>query len=144
MAHDVICAKIPVDTDRHESSRSHKTREKEVVVILADFNIHLTWLVYFPLITLLLMLKFMRKRSINSSDNANSLLESWVYKKWQTSAIIWKISDSNLQNGRYGPNSGVSQIIRKRWQHWCCIVHRIECSLGPGSALGENGKKREW
>ena len=32
------------------------------------------------------------------------------YKKWQTSAIICKISDSNLQTGRYNPNPGVTQI----------------------------------
>ena len=26
-------------------------------------------------------------------------------------AIIWEISDSNLETGIYGPNSGVSRII---------------------------------
>ena len=26
-------------------------------------------------------------------------------------AIIWEISDSNLETERYGPNSGVSRII---------------------------------
>ena len=29
------------------------------------------------------------------------LSESQVYKKWQTSAIILEISDSNLESGRY-------------------------------------------
>ena len=32
-------------------------------------------------------------------------------------AIIWEISDSHLENGRYGPNSGVSRIIRESWPH---------------------------
>ena len=30
-----------------------------------------------------------------------------------TLAIIWEISDSNLETGRYGPKSGVSRIIRE-------------------------------
>ena len=34
-------------------------------------------------------------------------------KKWQTSAIIQEISNSNLETGRYGPKSEVSQIIRE-------------------------------
>ena len=32
-------------------------------------------------------------------------------------AIIWEISDSNLETGRYGPKSGVSQIIWESRQH---------------------------
>ena len=40
-----------------------------------------------------------------------SLLESQVYRKWQTLAITGEVSDSNLETGRYGPKSGVSQII---------------------------------
>ena len=31
--------------------------------------------------------------------------------------IIWEISDSNLETGRYGPESGISRIIRESWQH---------------------------
>ena len=42
-----------------------------------------------------------------------SLPESRIYKKWQTLAIIWEISDSNLETGRNGSKSGVSQIIRE-------------------------------
>ena len=38
-----------------------------------------------------------------------------IYKKWQTWAIIWEISDSNLKTGRNGSKSGVSQIIRESW-----------------------------
>ena len=40
-----------------------------------------------------------------------SLSESRIYKKWQTLAIIQEISDSNLETGRNGSKSGVSQII---------------------------------
>ena len=32
-----------------------------------------------------------------------------------TLVIIWEISDSNLETGRYSPKSGVSQIIRESW-----------------------------
>ena len=37
-------------------------------------------------------------------------------------AIIWEISDSNLETGRYGPKSGVSRIIRESWQHWYSAI----------------------
>ena len=40
-----------------------------------------------------------------------SLSESPIYKKWQTSAIIQEISDSNLEIRRNGLKSGVSRII---------------------------------
>ena len=43
--------------------------------------------------------------------------KSSLLKTWQTSAIIWKNSYSNLDTGRYGPKSGVSRIIRKSRQH---------------------------
>ena len=36
-----------------------------------------------------------------------SLSESRIYKKWQTSAITWEISDSNLVTGRKSSKSGV-------------------------------------
>ena len=49
------------------------------------------------------------------------LLESQVYKKWQSSVIILEISDSNLESGRYGPKSGVSQIIWESWQPCFCL-----------------------
>ena len=44
-----------------------------------------------------------------------SLSESWFYKRWQTSAIIQEISDSNLETGRNGSKSAVSWIIRESW-----------------------------
>ena len=48
----------------------------------------------------------------------NFIPESLVYKKWQTSAIIGEILDSNLimETGRYGGKSAVSRIIRESWQ----------------------------
>ena len=45
--------------------------------------------------------------------NVYLLLGSRVYKKQQTSAIIWEIPDINLEAGRYGSKSGVSRIIRE-------------------------------
>ena len=41
------------------------------------------------------------------------LLESRFYKKWQISAIIREISDSDLENGRNSTKSAVSRIIRE-------------------------------
>jgi len=57
----------------------------------------------------------------------NFMPESLVYKKWQTSAFIQEISDSNLETGKYGPKSGDSRIILERWQH--CL------SIGAGMQL---------
>ena len=57
----------------------------------------------------MLTLKLIKQRKIFEI----LLLESLVYKKWQTSAIIRAISDSNLETGKSGPNSGVSRIIRE-------------------------------
>ena len=69
------------------------------------------WLVYLPPITLLLILfqwyTEVYKKTFNVSKivqtmqnmwNNISLSESQVYKKWQTSVIIWEISDSKLEN----------------------------------------------
>ena len=70
----------------------------------------LTWLVYLPPITLLLILfqwyAGIYKETFNVSKIAQtmqnmwnniSLSESQVYKKWQTSVIIREISDSNIE-----------------------------------------------
>ena len=46
--------------------------------------------------------------------------ESQVYKKWQTAAMIREIFNSNMETGRNGPESGVSQIVRESWQHLHC------------------------
>ena len=43
--------------------------------------------------------------------------KSSLLKKWETLAIIWKNSYSNLDTGRYGPKSWVSRIIRESRQH---------------------------
>ena len=62
--------------------------------------------------------EFVRKRSMLTVRQLKqrkifeiSLSESRIYKKWQTLAIIQEISDSNLEIGRNGSKSGVSQII---------------------------------
>ena len=59
-----------------------------------------------------------------------SLSDSRVYKKWQPSAIIREIWDSNLETGRYGPKSGASRIIRESWLHsviakWTIVLYFI-------------------
>ena len=98
--------------------RWQKTRKKML----------LTWLVYFPPITLLFyngIPEFMRKSLMLTLIFAQTTQNSWNFvvrkssllKKWQTSAIIWEISYSNLDTGRYGPKSGVSRIIRESRQH---------------------------
>jgi len=43
-----------------------------------------------------------------------------IPQEMATSAIIREISDSNLETGKYGPKSGVSQIIWGSLQH-CCL-----------------------
>ena len=73
--------------------------------------------------------EFMRKLNSHvngkiTSNNAKNwsfrVGESWVYKKWQTAAMIREIFNSNTDTGRNGPESGVSQIVRKSWQHCHC------------------------
>ena len=45
--------------------------------------------------------------------------KSSLLKKWQNSVIIWEILYFvNLETGKYGPKSGVFQIIWESWQHW--------------------------
>ena len=46
------------------------------------------------------------------------MVEKSSLQEIATLAIIWEISDSNLETGRYGPKSGVSRIIRESWQHY--------------------------
>ena len=69
--------------------------------------------------------KFVRKWfDVNSTiaqttQNINfetSLSASWIYKKWQTLAIIQGVSDSNLETRRHGSKSGVSRITQESWQ----------------------------
>ena len=56
-----------------------------------------------------------------------------LLKKWQTSAIIWEISYSNLETGRYAPKSGVSQVIRESWQLCFCDSFLMEKEKARGS-----------
>ena len=46
-----------------------------------------------------------------------------------TLVIIREISDPNLETGRYGPNSGVSQIIQESWQHCMWVVMELTLEL---------------
>ena len=39
--------------------------------------------------------------------------ESLVYKKWETWAIIWEISNSNLETSRYSPNLESPALYRR-------------------------------
>ena len=48
----------------------------------------------------------------------NFMVIKWRLQEIATWVIIWEISDSNLETGRYGPKSGVTLIIRESWQHW--------------------------
>ena len=60
---------------------------------------------------------------VNSSSNNAKCLKFYrrkVYNSLQeiaTLAIIWEISDSNLETTRYSLKSGVSLIIWESWQH---------------------------
>lgn len=57
------------------------------------------------------------KYKINSSY-LSSYIKVWYHKKWQNSAIMWEISNSNLENGREGPKSRVLWMMQERWQPW--------------------------
>ena len=46
-----------------------------------------------------------------------------------TLAIIREISDPDLETGRYGPKSGVSQIMRESWQHCMWVVMELTLDL---------------
>ena len=70
---------------------------------------------------LMLTLKQLRQRKIVEILNTVKKLSTEM-KKWQTSKIIQEISNSNLETGRYGPKSGLAQIIQESWQH--CISLR--------------------
>ena len=89
---------------------------------------NLTWLAYYPPITLLLILQW-HTRVCEETFNVNSkitqtmqnirnfIVRKSIYKKW-------KISDSHLETGRKSSKSGVSWIIWERGQHRdvCCVV----------------------
>ena len=67
----------------------------------------------------LLIEKWLKQRKIFEISSS----ESRIYKKWQTSAIIREIWDSNLETGRNGLKSGVSRIIRESWQP--CKIYSV-------------------
>ena len=133
MVYDVICAKTYSLTQSSQICDYTKCMQKMLLALL-----HLSWLVYFLPITLLLQWHvrvYKETFSVNikiaqTMQNIwNSACEQrvWLFeilllesllKKWQTSGIIWEISYSNLETRRYGPKSGVSLIIQESWQHW--------------------------
>ena len=88
----------------------HKMQVKDVVGFVT-----LTWLVYFPAITLLLILQWhtgVCEETFNVNIKiAQTKQNSWNFivgkssllKKRQTSMIIQEISYSNLETGRYVP-----------------------------------------
>ena len=56
--------------------------------------------------------EFVRKRSMSTVKQLKKNVQylkfhCWIYKKWQTSAIIREISDSNLETARNGSKPGV-------------------------------------
>ena len=73
------------------------------------------------------MPEFMRKHSMLTVAQTTQNIWNFMVRKSSLPeiaalAIIWEISDSNLETGRYGPKSGVSQIIRESWQHWYSAI----------------------
>ena len=84
---------------------------------------HLTLLVYFPPITLLLILQKHTRVCEETFDVKSTIAQIrqnvWnfiVRKSNQTLAIIREVSDSNLETGRNGSKSGASRIIWESWQ----------------------------
>ena len=85
---------------------------------------------------------------VNSSSNNTKYLNFMVWKsslqKITTMAIIWEISDSNLETGRYRPKSAVSRIT---WRVGSSVLLRAgSCgrgtlSLSHGPTLIELGPK---
>ena len=47
--------------------------------------------------------------------------ESQIYKKWETSVIIWEISDSNLEIRRNGSKSGGFPGLSGRVDSTACV-----------------------
>ena len=66
--------------------------------------------------------------------------QSSLQLKWQTLVNIWEISYSNLETGRYGPKSGVCQIIRKTCQY-CVLVWSLP--LWQQQAQHKPGKSKK-
>ena len=71
---------------------------------------------------------------VNSSANNANYLKFYSGKVESTAIatlaiIIPEISDSNLETRRYSPNSGVSGIIRKSWQHCTHDRNRFSYSI---------------
>ena len=131
MVYDIICVKKYSLTRSSQIYDDTKCVKKTLLALL-----HLSWLVHFLPVTLLLQWHvrvYKETFSVNikiAQTMQNSLwtksLAIWNFivgkssllKKWQTLGIIWEISYSNLETRRYSPKSGVFRIIQESWQHW--------------------------
>ena len=99
---------------------------------------HLTWLVYLPPITLLLILfqwyTEVYEKTFNVSKIAQttqtmwnniSLSESQVYKKWQTSVIIWEIQSQVSTLERFPNQKGTNNMKFGVWgAHGVFVIER--------------------
>ena len=77
--------------------------------------------------------KFMRKRSMltvaQTTQNIwNFMVGKSSLQEIATLAIIQKISESNMETGKYGPKSGVSRIIWESWQQ-CLLDFEEELAM---------------
>ena len=133
MVYDIICVKKYSLTRLSQICDDTKCMKKMLLALL-----HLSWLVYFLPITLLLQwrVRVYKKtfsvyikiaQTMQNIWNSACEQRAWLFeillseslpKKWQTSGIIWEISYSNLETRRYSPKSGISRIIQESWQHW--------------------------
>ena len=58
----------------------------------------------------------------------NFMVEKSSLQEIATLAIIQKISESNMETGKYGPKSGVSRIIWESWQQ-CLLDFEEELAM---------------
>ena len=103
----------------------HKMREKDVVgIVTFDLIGSLPTNHIIAYITMAYQ-RFLRKSLMLTAKTMQNIWNFIVGKsslqEMATSVIILEISDSNLESGRYGPKSGVSGIIRERWQSYFCL-----------------------
>ena len=127
MAHDVICSKILLYSDRHEFLITQNAWKR----CCWHCNIWPDWFTSHQETNRTIILPYGIPEETISVNIwiAHTTQNSWHFivrnssplKKWQTLAIIREISYSNLETGRYGQKSGVSQIIQESWQQ--CSGH---------------------
>ena len=118
------CAKTLVDSDRHEFAKKQNARKR------CCWRCNTTWLVYFPRITLLLILQWhtgvyeeMFIVDIKIAWTMQKVkilpLESQVYwRNGKLQQLSQRFHTLTLETRRYGPKSGVSHIIQWSWQNY--------------------------